>query len=152
MEAEIFNINHVFINNSIANQEEAFALIAQKYLDLGCATNYKKVLKGLHKREKEGSTGFNDGIAIPHAKIKNITKPGVFVFTFMNGLEWNSIDGSLVKVAIALAIPDQNADETHLKILSSIARQLINDNFRQKLLTAKNTEELFALVNQVEVK
>ncbi|ATZ16059.1 PTS system D-fructose-specific IIA component (F1P-forming) (Frc family) [Entomoplasma freundtii] len=152
MEAEIFNIDHVFLDNQVSTQKEAFALIAQKYLDLGFATNYKKVLKGLHKREKEGSTGFNDGIAIPHAKITDIKKPGVFVFTFANGIEWNSIDGSLTKVAIALAIPDRGADEAHLKILSSIARQLINDEFRQQLINAQTAEDMHALINKVEVK
>ncbi|UZK64429.1 PTS sugar transporter subunit IIA [Mycoplasma mycoides subsp. capri] len=151
MNKEIFNIDHVFTDVIANSKKQAFEIIALKFYLLGFTTDKNKALKGLKKREKEGSTGFNDGIAIPHAKIKEITKPGVFVFKFKNGVEWDSIDNSLVTIAIALAIPENDSENDHLKILSSIARKLVDDDFRKDLNKANNVDQLYQLISKVEI-
>jgi len=151
MDKNILNIEHVFLDVQVESQKEAFKLIAKQFYEKGYATDEKKAYKGLIKREKEGSTGFNEGIAIPHAKIKEIIKPGVFIFQFANHLEWDSIDNSKVQIAIALAIPENDANRDHLKILSSIARKLIDDDFRAQLKIQVSREKLFELVSQVEI-
>jgi PTS system fructose-specific IIA component len=84
---EIFNINHINVDVDVSSQKEAFKYIAQKFVDGGVSNDFKKCYKGLKKRESEGTTGFNDGIAIPHARIKEITKAGVFVFKFKTPVE-----------------------------------------------------------------
>ncbi|WP_381415121.1 PTS sugar transporter subunit IIA [Spiroplasma endosymbiont of Anurida maritima] len=152
MNKDILNIEHVFVKQDFSSQKEVFQFLAKKYFELGFCSNEKKAYKGLIKREKEGTTGFNDGIAIPHARIKEISKPGVFVITFNEGIEWKSIDDSKVKVAIALAIPDSGGENQHIKILSSIARKLVVDDFRKQLLESNTKEDLFNVINQVEVK
>ncbi|MDR0675267.1 MAG: PTS sugar transporter subunit IIA [Mycoplasmataceae bacterium] len=148
---EIFNVNHIYFGVNVSSQKEAFKYIAQKFVEGGVSNDVKDCYKGLKHREKEGSTGFNDGIAIPHARIKAITKAGVFVFKFTTPLQWESIDKSLVKIAIALAIPDDVGGDQHIKILSSIARKLVDQKFRHDLISANDKEELFKLINKVQI-
>ncbi|WP_338972801.1 PTS sugar transporter subunit IIA [Spiroplasma endosymbiont of Panorpa germanica] len=151
MDSNIFNKNQIYTQIEATSKKEAFKFIAQAFVDNNASSDYKACFKGLLAREKEGSTGFNEGIAIPHAKIKEITTPKVFVIKFKEGVEWKSIDDSKVKIAIALAIPFSNSEQQHLKILSSIARKLIDDDFRQQLNSATSAEELFKIVSSVEV-
>lgn len=143
---------HIYMDVDVKNKKEAFKFLAKQFYNHGFSTDEKKAYKGLLKRESEGSTGFNDHIAIPHAKIKEITKPGVFIVKFKNPLEWNSIDDSKVKVAISLAIPEDNSETDHLRILSSIARKLIEDDFRDALNNSTTVEELYELISTVEIK
>jgi PTS system fructose-specific IIA component len=75
----------------------------------------------------------------------------VFIFKFTNPLEWDSIDKSLVKIAIALAIPDDVSGDQHIKILSSIARKLVDEQFRQKLTSANDKDSLTKLINEVQI-
>ncbi|AXK50991.1 PTS sugar transporter subunit IIA [Spiroplasma alleghenense] len=151
MNKEIFDIDQIYIDIEVKNKKEAFKFIAQAFVDSKTSSDLKVCYKGLLDREKEGSTGFNEGIAIPHAKIKEITHPKVFVIKFKQGVEWKSIDGSKVNLAIALAIPADKVESDHLKILSSIARKLIDDDFRNKLNSSKTKEEFFTIVNKVEI-
>jgi PTS system fructose-specific IIA component len=84
---DIFNIDHIYFDVNVSSQKEAFKYIAQKFVENGVATDVKACYKGLKHREKEGSTGFNDGVAIPHARIDAISKAGVFIFKFSNGID-----------------------------------------------------------------
>jgi PTS system fructose-specific IIA component len=148
---EIFNIDHIYFDVNVGSQKEAFKYIAQKFVEGGVSTDAKTCYKGLKHREKEGSTGFNDGIAIPHARIKAISKAGVFVFKFNTPINWDSIDQSLVRIAIALAIPDDVSGDQHIKILSSIARKLVDEKFRHDLTVSESKEQLFKLINKVQI-
>jgi PTS system fructose-specific IIA component len=84
---EIFSIDHIYFDVNVSSQKEAFKYIAQKFVEGGVSNDAKDCYKGLKHREKEGSTGFNDGVAIPHARIKAIHKAGVFIFKFANSLD-----------------------------------------------------------------
>ena len=104
---------------------------------------------GLHEREKEATTGFNDGIAIPHSKNKTVIAPGVFLIKFKNKIEWDSLDGQGITTAFALTIPEDGA-ENHLKVLSTIAKELLNDDFRNNITTETDTKCLYDLVKEIK--
>ncbi|WHQ37245.1 PTS sugar transporter subunit IIA [Spiroplasma sp. SV19] len=151
MNQKLFNINHIYLNVASTTKKDAFNFIAASFVENDVSLNFKKCYKGLIHREKEGSTGFNDGIAIPHAKVKEIIQPGIFVYQFAEPIAWNSIDGSKVKVAIGLAIPDVSSGVEHIKMLSSVARKLIDDDFRKNLFNATTKEAILTLVNEIEI-
>ena len=73
----------------------------------------------------------------------------MFLIKFKNGIEWNSLDGKAIKTAFALTIPEDGA-ENHLKILSAIATELIDDDFRNNIVTETNKDKLYKLVSQVK--
>lgn len=106
--------------------------------------------KGLLKREKEGTTGFTDGLAIPHANIKELDDPKVGVVTFKKPIEWGSLDGSGVRVAFVLLTPGKAKDNTHLKLLSELSRNLMKSEFVEKIQNSmSNGDQLFEIVGNI---
>ena len=146
----IFTKTHIFFNTEAKTQDDAFKAIAKIAFDAGYVENEEAYYLGLHEREKEATTGFQDGIAIPHSKNNTVLKPGVFLVKFTNPIAWNALDGQDVHVAIALTIPETGG-EMHLRILSKIARKLIDDNFRTVLKTSDDIETLYQVITSIEI-
>lgn len=98
------------------------------------------------EREKIESTGFGGGVAIPHAKLEGLKNPFVAVVRFAEPVDWDAIDGEGVQVAIALVMPTADKNNTHLKVLSSFSRSLADETFIDRMLKAKNPEEMYRCI------
>ncbi len=107
----------------------------------------QNLLEALIKREKLGSTGVGNGIAIPHANCPNIDKPKVFVAILSNGLDFNANDDQPVDIIFLLLAPDNRSSE-HLQALALVSRLLRNKELTTKLRGCKNTESAFAVISQ----
>mgnify|MGYP000349830141 FL=1 len=77
------------------------------------------------EREKEFSTGLQDGFAIPHARTDNVKKVTVMFLRNKDGIDWQTLDDEPVKYIFALLVPKQSAGDVHLKMISSLATALI---------------------------
>lgn len=104
-----------------------------------------KVLTTLLDREKLGSTGVGEGIAIPHGKLPGL--PGILLAfgRSTKGVHFDAIDGRPVHLLFVLLAPEENPG-THLKALARISRLLKDPPFRQRLLAAGSAEELLTLI------
>ena len=110
----------------------------------------KELAAGLFKREEEGTTGFTDGLAIPHAKLQELSEPKVGVVTFRNPIEWEALDGQGVRAAFVLLTPNNSEDNSHLKLLSQLSRNLMKADFVEKIQNnLSNREGLFEIVGEV---
>jgi PTS system fructose-specific IIA component/PTS system nitrogen regulatory IIA component len=90
----------------------------------------QKVLEqGFAQREAESTTGFGNGVAIPHTKIDGLSQPIISIATFASNVEWASLDQNPVQIAIALIMPTDDPNKEHLKVLSQFARKLMDDTF-----------------------
>lgn len=101
-------------------------------------------------REEESSTGIGLNIAIPHGKSDAILKPSLVFGIKQNGVDWKSLDGSKAKLIFMIAVPRSSKENTHLKVLQMLSRKLMDDDFREKLLTVKTKEEAYQLLGQVQ--
>ncbi len=144
---EVFALENISINEKIKTQMEAFERIAELAVSNGIANSPQPVIDGLHEREKESTTGFMEGFAIPHTKSADVKKAGVIVLKTDNGIEWNSLDGSPVRFIISLLIPEDEAGTTHLSLLSSLSRMLIHGEVREQLMNAGSSREIFETLN-----
>ena len=118
-----------------------------KLAEIKLGINSRSLLENLIKREKLGSTAVGNGIAIPHANVKNIDKPYVFVSTLVNGLDFNSADDIPVDIIFLLIAPDNKSSE-NLQSLALISRLLRNKNLTTKLRGCKNAESALAVISQ----
>ncbi|MBO0476707.1 PTS sugar transporter subunit IIA [Vagococcus sp. DIV0080] len=148
MNQEIFNKTHILFDTESTTQEEAFKAIAIYAYEKGFVNDAETFFLGLKEREKEATTGFKDGIAIPHSKNKSVIKPGMFLVKFEHQIPWNALDGKDVNVAFALTIPEEGATE-HLKLLSLIARKLIDNSFREGILNENDPDKLAEIIDQI---
>ena len=147
---ELFSEDHIYIDENSTTQDEAFKFIASIAKKHGYVKSEEDFYHGLQEREKEATTGFNDGIAIPHSKNSTVISPGVFLIKFKNPIEWDSLDGKKITTAFALTIPEDGA-ENHLKILSTIAKELIDDNFRNTVIKETDCQKLYNLVKGIQL-
>jgi PTS system nitrogen regulatory IIA component len=98
-----------------------------------------KVFDSLFARERLGSTGLGQGVAIPHGRIKGLKEAvGAFV-RVAEPIPFDAPDGQPVSVMIFLLVPEQ-ASQAHLDLLSELAQMLSDKAFRQSLLDAPSPE------------
>jgi len=103
------------------------------------------VLEVLLDREKLGSTGIGDGVAIPHGKLGNLDRILVSFGRSTQGIPFDSLDEKPVHLFFLLVAPE-NSTGSHLKALARISRLLKNPDFRQRLMEAKGVDELYRTV------
>ncbi len=105
------------------------------------------VVEVLLEREKLGSTGIGQGIAIPHAKTDHA--PGVAAAFGLSkkGVTFDALDGEMVHIVFLLIAPP-DAAAAHLKALARISRMLKDKFFRQTLREAKTTEDILRLIRE----
>lgn len=94
-----------------------------------------KVFDCLFAREKLGSTGLGQGVAIPHGRIKGLKEAVGALLRVSEPIPFDAPDGQPVSLMIFLLVPEQ-ASQTHLDILSELAQMLSDKAFRETLLTA----------------
>ena len=116
------------------------------------AAKYKEVKLGdltavLAERERLGSTAIGDGIAIPHGKLRGVTKIiGVFG-RHVQGVDFDSLDGGPSHLFFVLVAPEDSAS-LHLKALARVSRLLKDGSFRSRLLAAGDSAELYSLIKE----
>ncbi|WP_347938211.1 fructose-specific PTS transporter subunit EIIC [Mycoplasma feriruminatoris] len=145
----IFKKDYIFLNVDLKTKQEVFEFIGSKAKELEIVTSKKALVDGFKLREKEGTTGFEDGFAIPHPKdVKQIKKAAVFVLKFKNPIEWNSLDNQPIQIAIALLTPSSTEqNNSHLTLLSKVAVKLTDQEFKIKLKQAKTKKEILDILN-----
>jgi PTS system fructose-specific IIA component len=134
---------NILLNQSASSREEALKIISNLSVELGVATDADEVFAGFLAREQIDQTGMADGFAIPHCKADSVKKATVVVFKNDRPLEWPSLDGKPIDVAMALLVPGQEAGTTHLRLLSKAAVLLMDENFK-RLLREGNDGDLIA--------
>jgi mannitol/fructose-specific phosphotransferase system IIA component (Ntr-type) len=103
------------------------------------------------RREKESTTGFGHGFALPHGKSYGVKEPCFAVGRSIDGIKWESFDKKPVNFIILLAVPNQEAGTSHLEILSLISGKLVSEECRLKLINAGNEQEIInILTDQVK--
>ena len=94
----------------------------------------------VYKREEEFSTALGYLVAMPHGRSNGVNEPFVVFGRCKDEIVW---DENEIKLIFMIGIPFQNRDKTHMKILANISRKLIDDSFRESLLSAQNQDEIF---------
>jgi len=103
------------------------------------------MIKVLMEREKLGSTGIGDHIAIPHGKWNGLNDPIVSFGRSRKGIHFDAMDGKPVNLFFLIIAPEQSAG-LHLKVLAKISRMLKDQHFRESLLKATSKDELYQII------
>ena len=107
---------------------------------------YKRVVM---EREKGGSTGIGEGIAIPHGKTEAVSKPGLAAMVIPEGVNFDSLDGQPARLLFLIAAPNTK-DNVHLDVLSRLSTLLMDTKFREELLNADTPEEFLLCIDRAE--
>ncbi|MCC2544029.1 PTS fructose transporter subunit IIABC [Bacillus thuringiensis] len=121
----------------------------QKLKQVGALHSVTEFKQAIMNREQESTTGIGINIAIPHGKSAAVRKPSVVFGIKQSGIDWNSLDGTEAKLIFMIAVPKGNEGNEHLKILQMLSRKLMDDTYRERLLSVQTKAEAYKLLDEI---
>lgn len=127
----------------LENKEQALAEIAKtaKKSETLSEVSEERLFEALKEREELGSTGFGDGIAIPHCRVESVPDFVVGIITVPDGVDFDAIDDKKVKLLVFIIAPYEESDR-HVKLLSAISQTLTREGVIDEIMSANNPEVL----------
>lgn len=144
---DMIDENLIDFHLDVKDKEDAIRKIGSMMFHAHKVTDATQYIEGVLEREKEFATGIGYGIAIPHCQ-EECVKEAAFTLVKLNkAIEWGSLDDQPVNYIIMLAAP-KSADNIHLKMLSTLAMNLMDEDFRSGLLKASSVEDIKKIFNE----
>ncbi len=108
-----------------------------------------EVVRVLQERERLGSTGIGEGVAIPHGKLRRLDRLLISFGRCREGVDFDSMDGKPAHLFFLLVAPEESVG-IHLKTLARISKLLKNPDVRQRLLDASEGSEIYRIIVEEE--
>lgn len=112
-------------------------------------THQRTLVDAVMRRERKGTTGFGNGVAIPHAKHESVRGVVAAVGRSAGGVEFTALDSRPVHL-LFLLLSNPERPEEHLKAMERVFRSIKNDNFRRFLGQAAGREEIVDLLREAD--
>jgi PTS system fructose-specific IIA component/PTS system nitrogen regulatory IIA component len=111
--------------------------------------NRAAFIKAVIKRENRGSTGFGNGVAVPHLKQAAVRNVVAAIANVSDGIDFNSLDGNPV-YSIFLLLSPEDQPEQHLEAMEAVFGSLSQETFRKFLRQASSADEIMTLLNDAD--
>jgi PTS system nitrogen regulatory IIA component len=144
--AKLLPESNVIIDLDVSSKKRVFEQVGFLF-ENNQSIARSQVFESLFAREKLGSTGLGQGIAIPHGRIKELKDAVGAVVRTRQPIPFDAPDGQNVSIIFVLLVPDR-ATDMHLQILSELAQMFSEKPFREQLLAAPSAAELHRLITQ----
>ena len=129
-------------------KEEAIKTAADLLYGAGRTDRPRDVERAVWLREADYSTGFGHGFAIPHCKTDAVDANSMAVVRLRHGVEWGALDGDPVRTVVLLVIRESDTAATHMRVLASLARRLMHEEFRAQLEQEQDPAALCRLLHE----
>jgi PTS system fructose-specific IIC component len=149
---DLINENLICLNLKAKTKNDVFTELIDALHEQGRINDKIQFLSDVQAREELGNTGFEEGVALPHAKSIAVTEPAIAIGVSQSGIDYGSDDGKPSKLFFMIASPNNTSDH-HIDVLTALSSKLIEEGFIDKFLNAKNEREaLDILLQKVEAK
>ena len=145
---DLLKKDSILLNASPKTKSEAIDMLVDLQVKGGCIADREVYKKGILAREDKGSTAVGEGIAIPHAKSEAVKAPSLAAMTVPAGVDYEALDDEPSNLLFMIAAP--NDGDVHLEVLSRLMTILMDEDFREKLLNAKDKEEFLKVIDDME--
>lgn len=126
----------------VSSKKKALELLGQLAAPRLSNTSAFDVFESLLQRERLGSTGIGYGIAIPHGRVADASKPVAILMTLAESIDFDAIDNQPVDIIFALLVPE-NQHEQHLHTLAAVAQRLNDKQCTRAMRDASSDMELY---------
>ncbi|WP_315917608.1 PTS fructose transporter subunit IIABC [Vibrio fluvialis] len=145
MITKLINEDLIKLDLQATSKEEVFKELVSILYTQGRISDQTQFLADIKERETLGNTGFEDGVAIPHAKSAAVLAPAVVIGVSQSGIDYGAEDGLPSKLFFMIASPD-GGDNHHIEVLAELSSKLIEDGFIDAFLSATTSEQALALL------
>lgn len=143
---DILPLSHVVLDMEVSSKKRLFEQVGQ-LMEAQSGLSHTEVFDCLFAREKLGTTGLGQGVAVPHGRHAGLTQAtGAFIRT-KEPVDFDSPDGKPVSLVFVLLVPEQATGE-HLEVLSHLAARFSEKQVRDALMAGKTPEEVRDLLIQ----
>ncbi|MGG1575371.1 PTS sugar transporter subunit IIA [Fictibacillus sp. NRS-1165] len=142
----LINKDLIDLNLEASSQLEVIEYLASLLENQDRIDSKSAFIQGVMDREAQFTTGFGNGIAIPHCKSETVKNTSIVIGKMNNAVDWKAMDDREVSFVIMLAVPESEGGTTHLQILSTLSGKLIDDDFRTSLMNAAHKENVLRLL------
>jgi PTS system nitrogen regulatory IIA component len=149
--AEFLSPNAVVADLSSTTKPEVLKELCSSLARSNPLLRADRLVEVLQERERLGSTGIGEGVAIPHGKLGGLSQLMASFGVSRGGVDFDAIDGKKTHLFFALVAPENSAG-VHLKALARISRLFKNPSFRSAILAAPSAQEIYALIAQEDAK
>ena len=144
--APLLPVSNVMLDVDVSSKKRVFEQVGLRFENNHNIAR-SQVFDSLFAREKLGSTGLGQGVAIPHGRIKGLKEARGALVRMKQPVPFDAPDGQAVGLIFVLLVPDR-ATDVHLQILSELAQMFSDKAFRERLLAAPSAPELHQLITQ----
>ena len=133
----------------LASQARSKRALLTELAEILASMDPDQVLEVVMERERLGSTGMGEGVALPHGRLANLERPVLALARHPGGVDFDAVDGRPVHIVVLLLVPERDRP-SHLALLSRIARWLKREDVRKAILNARDAREIAALFDALE--
>lgn len=130
------------------SKEEAINELTDLLVSDGTISDRAAFIRDVWLREAEGSTGFENHIAIPHGKSSAVKQTTLAIGRTQQDIPWETLDGSQVRCIILFAVRLEDQNTTHIRLLSQVASALADDEVIAQLLAENDPGNIIRLFSQ----
>ncbi len=142
---DFLNQNCIIADMTATSKQAALEELAATLIPGSEGLELATVVDVLMERERLGSTGIGDNVAIPHGKLADLSALKLAFGRSLKGVDFESMDGKLTHLFFLLLAPINSAG-LHLKALAKISRMLMNATFRENLMQAPQGQDIYQLL------
>ena len=143
--SKILSLDRISFRPEITSKKSALEEMSRLIASSDPSLTYMEIFDCLNARERLGSTGLGNGIAIPHGRYQHIKGPVAAFIQLENGIDFDAVDQKPVDLLFGLLVPTESTDE-HLQILSGLAEMCCNKRLLDQLRVATSAEKLYELL------
>lgn len=145
---KILNTNRVILDMKATSKTEAIEELTDILQKDGAISCRETFIQDVWQRESEGSTGFENHIAIPHGKSSAVVNTTLAIGRTRQDIPWETLDGSNVRCIILFAVLLEDQNTTHIRLLSQVAGALADDDIIEQLLVESSPQKIIELFSQ----
>lgn len=141
----LINQDLIKLSLSANSKEDVFKELIDVLYAQGRISDKTQFLADIKVREAQGNTGFEEGIALPHAKSSAVIKPAVVIGVHKQGIYYGADDGQPSKLFFMIASPD-GGDNHHIEVLAELSSKLIEEGFIESFMNAESEQAALELL------
>lgn len=146
--SRILNPRRVNLALHATSKEEVINELTELLYQDGAISDKQAFIEDVWLREAEGSTGFENHVAIPHGKSSVVLQTTLAIGRTQHDIPWETLDDSAVRCIILFAVRLEDQNTTHIRLLSQVASALADDEVIAQLLAENDPSKIIRLFSQ----